>query len=1026
MAKIDLRAYYDEIESLINRGRYDEAIAHCRHILQVFPKSFQTYRLLGKAFLEARRYSDAVDIFQRVLSAVPSDFVSHLGLSIIREDEGNLDAAIWHMERAFEIQPYNGAIQEELRRLYDRRDGSSPPRIRLTRSALARMYAKGNLYQQAAAEARSILNSDPQRLDIQLILADMYYKSGKSVEAAEISSKVLNRLPYSLEANRILVRILENSEHREEYREYQDRLVTLDPYESRTSAEFQDASQVPSAVVQIDKLDLAGEQLVPADAPADWMTSLGLSSSDFETELDDELPDWLIAASEQIQQETAEQESLEGELTEPEDLLADSATDIDSIEWLGETEETGIAPADDLMPGETAEAEEEEAIPDWMLEAGWQERAEGTAEAPADEGEPFSFDFEETEDESESVAEADIPDWLRDLAPEDLAEDHEETVSEETEDEDLAALFDQQQDEDSGKGLTAAALAAAGLAAAGALFDEDEEEQPEEVSSEGEAAGEQVATQAEDADLAALSDQQYEDTGEGLPPAALAAAGLAAAGALFDEEEAEQPEEAGPADEVIGEQLGAESELPDWLQEFDQEDEGAKEAGAETIQAAPGETDIPEWLAAIDEGVYEDTADEIQDFPTETEVVDSVPETTIDESASAIDTELPDWLREFEEEPPATEAVEAETEQPQAAEISADELPDWLQEMEETPEEADEAAVIDPVSEAEAPEGGIELEEPPDFSDADDALAWLAGLAAGHELVDESEPETAEAEAPAAEVEIEAVDEYAAEVEVTAGEQAEADDQSIDAGFADDAQEEVELASPPDFEDMDEAVAWLEQLAENAPESPASETETVEAALPPEQEGTLEEAPVEPEMDAVELQPETTGEAVEAIDINKASLIEIERQPGVGFRVAQLIVAYRDSHGPFHSMDDLMDVPGIEPDDIFTLRDHFAVASPVGETAESVGRSAEPEDKTMLLQARQAASQGQLDEATSQYAQLVNDGKNLEDVIYDLNQILQQRPDNIELWQLVGDAYMRNNQLIEAMQAYNKAEELLH
>ena len=44
----------------------------------------EIYRLLGKTFLEARRYADAADIFQRALMAVPDDFVSHVGMSIIR------------------------------------------------------------------------------------------------------------------------------------------------------------------------------------------------------------------------------------------------------------------------------------------------------------------------------------------------------------------------------------------------------------------------------------------------------------------------------------------------------------------------------------------------------------------------------------------------------------------------------------------------------------------------------------------------------------------------------------------------------------------------------------------------------------------------------------------------------------------------------------------------------------------------------------------------------------------------------
>ncbi len=123
MAQISLRAYLREIDNLVERELLDEAIAHCRHILQIYPKNIEIYRLLGKSYLEAKRYGDAADIFQRVLSAVPDDFVSHIGMSIVREDEGNLDSAIWHMERAFETNPANPAIQQELRRLIGRRDG---------------------------------------------------------------------------------------------------------------------------------------------------------------------------------------------------------------------------------------------------------------------------------------------------------------------------------------------------------------------------------------------------------------------------------------------------------------------------------------------------------------------------------------------------------------------------------------------------------------------------------------------------------------------------------------------------------------------------------------------------------------------------------------------------------------------------------------------------------------------------------------------------------------------------------------
>ena len=39
MAKVSLRIYNREIETMVDRGQLDEAIAHCRHILNTFPKN---------------------------------------------------------------------------------------------------------------------------------------------------------------------------------------------------------------------------------------------------------------------------------------------------------------------------------------------------------------------------------------------------------------------------------------------------------------------------------------------------------------------------------------------------------------------------------------------------------------------------------------------------------------------------------------------------------------------------------------------------------------------------------------------------------------------------------------------------------------------------------------------------------------------------------------------------------------------------------------------------------------------------
>ncbi len=373
MAKIGLRAYNREIELLIERGQIDEAVAHCKYILRFYPKYIETYRLLGKAYIESQRYSEAADILQRILSVLPDDFVSQIGMSIIREDEGNLDAAIFHMERAHEIQASNVAIQDELRRLYGRRDGVEPPKLRLTRGALARLYAKGDLYRQAIAEIRAALAEDPNRFDLEVIQARMYYLQGQKVEATDIASRLVTRLPFCFEANRVLADVLPTTARAEDAKIYQQRMYALDPYLAYISPNAPTSSQVPDNAVTLDRLDWQGAAAVE-EQPA-WAQNVGVSLS---TEEEAETtPDWLAEAP----------GGASGEMAEA----------------APETETPPVAAA---APSEIPAPAESE-IPDWMREAGWQPTGQ------AGPGQPAA----EMAEAEEAIAPGEIPDWLKGMAP---------------------------------------------------------------------------------------------------------------------------------------------------------------------------------------------------------------------------------------------------------------------------------------------------------------------------------------------------------------------------------------------------------------------------------------------------------------------------------------------------------------------------------------------------------------------------------------------------------------------------------
>ncbi len=62
---------------------------------------------------------------------------------------------------------------------------------------------------------------------------------------------------------------------------------------------------------------------------------------------------------------------------------------------------------------------------------------------------------------------------------------------------------------------------------------------------------------------------------------------------------------------------------------------------------------------------------------------------------------------------------------------------------------------------------------------------------------------------------------------------------------------------------------------------------------------------------------------VKPVNPNTASVTELMQLPGVGAKTAERIVAYRKEHGPFHRLEDLMNVKGIGEKSFAKLRPHL-------------------------------------------------------------------------------------------------------
>ncbi len=951
MSKIALRAYTREIESLIDQGHQEEAVAHCQHILKTYPKHLETYRMLGKAYLELHRYPDAIDIFQRVLTSVPDDFVSHLGMSIAYDEQKNLDQAVWHMERAFEANPSNGGVQAELRRLYGRRDGLEPPKIQLTRGALAKMYIRGAQYAQAIQEIKTVLHEDPERLDLKVLMAQAHFRAGQRVEATEICNQILQVSPYCLEANRILVEILPGTSLASSVDVYRKRLQQLDPYMGLVTGSTYDVAGVADNAVSIERLEWD-----PTAAPA--------------------LPVW-----------------------EPEPA----------------SEQPAAPPA------------AESAIPDWMQAQGW-----GPSTGEFQEG-PLSFDEPESSSEpAQEISPSEMPDWLKAMAHPGTGE-LKSQPEEKTDEADLDWL--------SGLGAAAGATGLAGLGA------------------ESAPAAEQPAAADDTPDwLAGLGAESAPAAGQPAAPAenipdwlaGVGLAGIAAASQSAPEREAEQE----PISGVVagpGTSADEQDEAFKWLESL-AAGQGAK---PEELLTKPEERldSAPGWVSSVEETPAIPAAEIPTEFvpepPVEIEAEPLAPELSAPVAGPGTSSDEQDEAFKWLESLAAGQGAKPE-ELLTKPEERAEQAPGWVGQVENPP-----PALSAPVSAG----PGISAD------DQDEAFKWLESLAAGQgakpeELLTKPEerleaaPEwvnaVEQAPAPAGESELPDWMAAAQEPEPPAAPAWMAEPESstetsqpepgltepVMDWFATESQprpaEQPVISAAPEQADISE---WLKSLDEESQAAPAAPGGPIlEEELPDwlkdETADTVPPQPVpvsgwvpavEPPKTPQPEPPKVSQPPVETTRQAPAAPVPQAHQPSAG--IVSPVAAQAQTPPP-PAAAPVPQTPRIPPQ--VPAQPPVSPEVPVARPAvRQTGMLGGDKDAMLLHRARLLLEKANLTTAMSEYARLIKKGKYMDEIIHDLQEATYTHPVDVIVWQTLGDAYMRNNRLQEALDAYTKAEELL-
>lgn len=313
MARAPLTDLLDRIRRSVEERRYDDGAAIARVVLAAYPKCIQASRMLAEALWENGMPDESRAAFEAVLERDPEDFVAYAGLGLIAEQSGTLDQAVSYLRRASELAPNSEEVRDELVRLYQRQGQADSGKLKISRAALARIYARSEMPSRAVVEYQAVLEEEPNRMDVRLGLAEVLWREGKPAEAKGQAETVLKYLPDSIKAQLILAAVARSEGREQHAQELLDQVVALDPLGEYAERLFGTDSPLPPTdpVLEVpDYLLGKGEPLAEGE----------------ETDL--ELPDWLMPEPEP--EPTEGQKAVEDEDQEVEEFAAEVGVEAES------------------------------------------------------------------------------------------------------------------------------------------------------------------------------------------------------------------------------------------------------------------------------------------------------------------------------------------------------------------------------------------------------------------------------------------------------------------------------------------------------------------------------------------------------------------------------------------------------------------------------------------------------------------------------------------------------------------------
>ncbi len=945
-------------------GLYAKAVQEFKAVLEQNPSRVDVQASLAESLWRAGRHLEAAEVCHRILERLPNALTANLILGVVWLESPQPDEAAPHLKLAQALDPENVVAHS----LFGEKSPLPPLTVKIERLGEDEIEdAQRKPLPTAPVERKPSLQTPEPAIDG---VSKLHEEDATLMMSDEKRPDEEFELPDWLQG--VGDDLLDEED---------EESAAPSPPESASVEEGETPAWLENLVARAEETKEPDESVPaePGDMP-DWLQELRPEVPE-EPPPDSGAPDWLtsIAAG-----QTPDEVEPEPPASAPEPAptpATSEAQQLDRPEALAESDEQ---PASPEIAGEpTATAEEGRALWEQISteEAPPEAGVEETTTPPtAEEAQPSLL-----EPVRDIVEESDVPDWLREIAAgEEVPSEEAEPVATSAEtfpevEVDEAGLPDwlrdfekpaaeEKEPEPEPVSPEAAAEPTVGVEDGRALWEQILAEEGVDLTS----AGEELPSEAEGmtaeewlrstADLAATPSQPA--------PAEPAA----------EQPPVEEPEmPAMPTAETETD----EAELPEWLYEA---------AAGEPVSAEEGEpetptagAELPEWLRELQEPEAEveplAEAAAVPDLPPEAVAEDEreeMPEVEVDEAG------LPDWLRE-----PSGQAAEPLEPEPGPSA----EMPEWLAEL-----EGEETLLAEP-----------DFEEPIEL-ETGEMPEWLG------EVMAEETPLS---------------EEWVAESGIAAPEEAEAPEEGApewlrqfregeaEARGEPAAEEVVELETSPEAEEQPAEIAqaglpdWLRRLREGVPEAeppgpaeePVAETPAEAEAVPP------VEVPPEPEAISPEAAgPEWLGELVRDEE-SLAELEEVEEEVAPAEAAPPTPVEYVEV-----AEAEEAPVTPPEPEPVKVAE------SPTTRPLEPLRAEDLPEaPDARLAMARAALNAGDWSEALMIYETLVSSSELLDSVIEDMEAGVHQHADDAAGHQLLGDAFMKDGRLQDALKAYRTA-----